>query len=77
MKSNNGFPGRIAVDAVTAKYKPGCRVELLSMDDTYSKLKPGDQGTVSCVDSIGTVFVDWDCGSSLGIVYGVDRIRKL
>jgi len=47
------------------------------MDDPYSKLKPGDQGTVSFVDDIGTVFVDWDCGSSLGVVYGVDMIRKL
>ena len=47
------------------------------MDDPYSKLKPGDKGTVSCVDDTGTVFVNWDCGSSLGAVYGVDEIRKI
>ena len=29
------------------------------------------------VDDTGTVFVRWDNGSGLGIVYGVDRIRKL
>ena len=58
-------------------YKPGTRVELIRMDDPYSKLRPGDQGTVSCVDDTGTVFVNWDCGSSLGAVYGVDEIRKI
>ena len=58
-------------------YTPGTRVELIRMDDPYSKLKPGDKGTVSCVDDTGTVFVNWDCGSSLGAVYGVDEIRKI
>jgi len=58
-------------------YTPGTRVELIRMDDPYSKLRPGDKGTVSCVDDTGTVFVNWDCGSSLGAVYGVDEIRKI
>jgi hypothetical protein len=47
------------------------------MDDPYSKLKPGDQGTVSFVDDIGTIHINWDSGSSLGAAYGVDMIRKL
>ena len=58
-------------------YKPGTRVELIRMDDPYSKLRPGDKGTVSFIDDTGTVFVNWDCGSSLGAVYGVDEIRKI
>lgn len=58
-------------------YKEGTRVALVRMDDPYSKLRPGDKGTVSCVDDTGTVFVNWDCGSSLGAVYGVDEIRKI
>jgi hypothetical protein len=77
MKNNNGFPSKAVVEARKARYTPGCRVELVSMDDPYTTLKPGDQGTVSVVDDIGTVFVDWDCGSGLGVAYGVDRIRKL
>ena len=32
---------------------------------------------VSGVDDIGTVFVNWDRGSGLGAVWGVDRIRKI
>ena len=56
----------------------GCRVALVSMGpDPYSRLKPGDEGTVFHVDDSGTVHVNWDCGSTLGMVYGVDVIRKL
>ena len=77
MKSNNGFPSKSAVERLRASYPYGCRVELIAMDDPYSKLVPGAKGTVTFIDSTGTVFVDWDCGSTLGIVYGIDRIRKL
>jgi len=57
-------------------YPPGTRVELVRMEDPYTRLKPGDWGTVSMVDDTGTVFVDWDSGSRLGAVFGVDEIIK-
>ncbi len=63
--------------ALRAKYPPGTRVELVRMDDPYTRLKPSDQGTVSMVDDTGTVFVDWDSGSTLGVVFGEDQIRKI
>lgn len=47
------------------------------MNDPYSRLTPGEQGAVVMVDDIGTVHVAWDNGSSLGVAYGVDHIRKL
>ena len=75
--ANMNFPCREAVRAVRARYPAGTRVELVSMDDPYSRLKPGDRGTVKYVDDTGTVFVSWDCGSGLGVVYGVDQIRIL
>lgn len=53
-------------------FPKGARVELVRMDDPYSKLVPGEKGTVKAVDDIGTIHVAWDCGSSLGVVYGVD-----
>jgi hypothetical protein len=77
MKNINNFPSKATVERIRTAYPSGCRVELISMDDPYTKLQPGERGTVRCVDSIGTVFVDWDCGSGLGIAYGVDHIRKL
>lgn len=73
----NGFPSRETVDRLKKQYPKGTRVELISMSDPYTKLRPGDKGTVSMVDDIGTVFVKWDCGSGLGVAYGEDHIRKI
>ncbi len=73
----NSFPSKATVLRVRSHYPAGTRVQLISMNDLYTKLKPGDQGTVEFVDDTGTVFVKWDCGSSLGIVYGVDRCQRL
>ena len=75
--ANNSFPSRETVERVRKMYPAGCRVQLVQMDDPYSRLKPDDKGTVRTVDDTGTIFVEWDCGSSLGVVYGVDQIRKL
>ena len=59
------------------KYPSGTRVELVNMDDPYTKLTTGDKGTVKHVDDVGTIHISWDCGSSLGAVYGVDIITKI
>lgn len=69
------FPNKSIVDLLRRTYPAGTRVELVYMDDPYTKLKPGDRGTVSMVDSIGTIFVKWDCGSQLGVAYGEDTCR--
>lgn len=75
--ASNGFPGRETVEKIRKMYPTGSRVELIQMNDPYSHLKPGDKGTVRLVDDMGTIFISWDNGSGLGIVYGVDRVRKL
>lgn len=59
------------------KYPSGTRVELVHMDDPYTSLTTGDKGTVKHVDDMGTIHISWDCGSSLGAVYGVDVITKI
>lgn len=58
-------------------YTSGTRVILVRMNDPYTKLQPGARGTVTSVDDIGTIHVNWDCGSSLGVVYGEDLCRKI
>lgn len=73
----NNFPSRDTVNQLHRNYPKGCRVELVNMDDPYTKLKPGEKGTVNHVDDAGTIFVKWDCGSNLGVVYGVDSVKKL
>ena len=55
------------------EYPIGARVELIKMNDPYNTtLVPGSKGTVARVDDIGTIHIDWDCGSSLGVVYSED-----
>ena len=54
------------------RYYSGCRVKLICMKDPYRDLEAGTLGTVMHVDDIGTIHVAWDCGSTLGVVYGVD-----
>lgn len=73
----NNVPSKDTVERLRKQYPAGTRVELVRMNDPYSKLKPGDTGTVTMVDSIGTIFVNWDRGSGLGIVYGEDECRIL
>jgi hypothetical protein len=73
----NGFPSRETVERLRRTYPAGCRVELVHMDDPYNtKLVPGSKGTVVSVDDAGTIHVSWDCGSSLGVVFGEDSCRR-
>lgn len=73
----SSFISKVALEARRMIYKAGRRVELVSMTDPHTHLKPGDLGTVDFVDDTGTVFVNWDSGSTLGAVYGADEIRLL
>ena len=71
------FPSHEIVERIRRKYPQGTRIALVRMSDPYSKLKLGDEGTVDLVDDAGTIFCNWDRGSSLGVVYGEDEVKKL
>lgn len=71
------FPSKETVERVRADYPPGTLVELVCMDDPYGDLAPGDRGVVEFVDDTATIFCRWQRGGGLGIVYGVDLVRKL
>ena len=73
----NGFPSKETVERLREQYPKGTRVELVFINDPYTRLKPGDQGEVEMVDDIGTIHVRWDNGSGLGVAYGEDRIKRL
>ena len=73
----NKFPSKETVEKLRKQYPAGTRVELVRMNDQYSKMRPGDKGTVDFVDDTGMIFCTWDRGSSLGVVYGEDLVKKL
>jgi len=61
------------------KIKPctyiGKKIQLVYTDDQYTKLKPGDFGIVRLVDDTGTIHVNWENGSNLGLIPGVDKFH--
>ena len=70
------FPNRDIVERMRTEYPKGTRVELLQMDDLQAP-PIGTLGTVVGVDDTASLLVDWDTGSGLNVVYGVDRVRKI
>lgn len=71
------FPNEKIVEKIRQEYPVGTRVELVSMNDPYTKIPEGTKGTVRGVDDTGTIFVNWDNGSGLGVVYGEDSCKKI
>ena len=67
---------REIVEFVKEEYPKGTRVKLLKMDDEGAP-PIGTKGTVRGVDSIGSIMVNWDNGSTLSIVYGEDFCKKI
>lgn len=58
-------------------YPPGTRIELIHMNDPHAPVPAGTRGTVKFVDSMGTIFPEWDNNRTIGIVPGEDSFRKL
>lgn len=67
------FPPREVIASLRSQYPAGCRVRLIEMNDPYRHMQVGLEGTVICVDDAGTIHVNWDNGSSLGVVYSEDH----
>ena len=68
------IPSRETIQALRDRYKPGTRVELLRMDDVQAP-PIGTRGTVTGVDNIGSIMVNWDNGSGLSVAYGEDLCK--
>lgn len=64
------------LEELRKQYPVGSRVELIKMEDVQAP-PIGTKGTVLGVDDIGSIMVAWDNGSSLNVVYSVDKVRML
>ena len=60
-----------------AKYPPGTRIKLLSMNDPFAPVPAGALGTVEHVDDAGTIHMKWDNGRTLALVPQEDSFRKI
>lgn len=64
------------VELLRRQYPVGTRVELIRMDDPQAP-PIGTRGTVTGVDDIGSIMVNWDSGGGLNVAYGEDLCRKI
>jgi len=69
------YPDKYIIERLRQDYPVGSRIELVRMDDPQAP-PIGTKGTVSGVDDIGSIMVNWDNGSSLNVVYGEDVVKK-
>lgn len=71
----NNFPSKETVERLRREYPAGTRLELISMDDPYSKLKPGERATVRGVDDAGNILCERDTGSVLSLISEKDKFK--
>jgi hypothetical protein len=59
--------------------KVGDRVELITMNDTWTKLEKGSKGIVFKIekeeDDEALIWVEWDNGEKLALLNGIDKFK--
>ena len=67
---------REEINRLKEEYPIGCEVILERMDD-FQAPPIGTKGVVKYIDDLGSIGVRWSNGSSLSVVYGVDRCKRI
>lgn len=71
-------PDNPNVKRLRVQYPPGTRIELVKdMEDQFTALRAGAQGTVLDVDDAGHILMNWDSGSTLSLIYNQDSFRVI
>ena len=62
---------------MTKTVKVGDRVELLFINDTWTKLQKRDKGTVFKIENgdDALVWIKWDNGEQLALLEGIDKFK--
>ena len=69
------FPSKEQIELIRKEYPTGTKVELLAMDDKQAP-PVGTIGEVIAVDDMGHLVMQWQNGSGLNLIPGVDSFRK-
>jgi len=62
------------------KINVGDRIELVFINDSWTRLKPGNQGTVMKIESETDetmVWVQWDNGERLALLDPIDKFKVI
>ena len=74
---SNGFISHEELLRLRNDYPPGMKVCLVKMDDVYRQMPSGLKGIVKYVDDAGSIHVQWENGSTLAVVFGVDIVERI
>ena len=62
---------------IKEQFPKGTTIKCLQMNDPFHPVPPGTIGVVEHVDDMGTIHMNWENGSTLALIYGEDRFKKL
>lgn len=62
------------IQKLREKYPKGTKLRLISMDDSQAPPK-GTVGVVNYIDDAGNIHMNWEDGSSLALISGVDSFE--
>lgn len=65
------------VDYVKQSFKKGTKIEIIEMQDEYNPVPTGTIGYVDFVDSEGQIHMNWNNGSTLALIVGIDKFKIL
>ena len=58
------------------KIKIGDRIELIEINDTWTKLEKGSKGTVIKIEEDQELlWIEWDNGEKIALLDGIDRYK--
>ncbi len=70
------FPNKERIEILRKRYPAGTKIELVAMDDRQAP-PAGTIGEVVAVDDAGQLMMQWQNGSGLSLIPGVDSFRKV
>ena len=60
------------------KVKKGNRIKIVDINDSFSKLEKGSEGTISNIEKDqDLIWVNWDNGEKLALIEGVDKYKLI
>lgn len=65
------------INQIKEKYVAGTKIELIKMYDYINAVPTGIKGKVDHVDDLGTIHVNWENGSTLGLIVGKDEFKVI
>ena len=65
------------IEKIRTDFPIDSRVMMVYSADPLTPIDGGTEGVVSSVDDIGTIHINWDNGSHLGVILGENVIEKI